>query len=249
MVKSVLQSMPMYLFSVLSTPKLVLKVIKSIQRNFLWAGRESREKFSLVSWEKVSIPKEKGGLGLRDPEVVGEVQGAKIWWWWCKYSQEPWVKIWHIQYVRDRPKSQLIRYNATSQGSHIWKKALAGRQIIQEHSFWDIKAGNLAHFWDDSWNQLPKLGNDPRWWLIRAKGLEEGRINVNQYWEMAAQDDQRQWAAPVRGVANVPKVDIRAFISALQECSIMLKEGDDVLRWGYSQRGTFNITKAYNIRI
>ena len=162
LVKLVLQAMPVYLFLVLSSPNFFLKDILRIQRNFLWDGRESKSKFSLVSWEQVYSPKEKASLGLHDLEIMGEIQGAKIWWWWCNYSQEPWAKIWHIKYARDRPMSQLIRYNATPQGSHIWQKALAGRQIIQEHSFWEIKAGNLAHFWDDSWNQFPKLGNDPR---------------------------------------------------------------------------------------
>ena len=56
--------MPTYLFSILATPKYILKEIRSIQWNFLWVGRESKEKFALVSWEKVSMPKEKGGLGL-----------------------------------------------------------------------------------------------------------------------------------------------------------------------------------------
>ena len=73
MVKSVIQAMPMYLLSVLSAPKSVLKEIRSLQRNFLWAGRGSKVKFSLVNWEKVSMPKKNMGLGLRDPEVVGEV--------------------------------------------------------------------------------------------------------------------------------------------------------------------------------
>ena len=78
-------------------------------------------------------------------------------------------------------------------------------------------------------NQLPKLGNDPRWRHIRAKGLEEGIINVNQYYEMVDQDDQCQWVAPVRGAADVPEVDIRVFMGTLQEHCILLKEGDDVL--------------------
>ena len=92
------------------------------------------------------------------------------------------------KYARDRPKSQLIRYNATLEGSHIWKKALVGRLIIQKRSFWEVKAGNLAHFWDDSWNQLPKLRNDHRWWHIRDRGLEEGRTTINRYWENETQE-------------------------------------------------------------
>ena len=29
----------------------------------------------------------------------------------------------------------------------------------------------------------------------------------------------------------------------------MIKNGDDTLRWGYSQKGTFSIKEAYNIKI
>ena len=86
MIKSVLQAMPMYLLLVLSAPKSVLKEIRNLQRHFLWEGRGSKAKFALVSWEKVSMPKNLGGLGLRNPEVVGEVQGAKIWWRWCNHK-------------------------------------------------------------------------------------------------------------------------------------------------------------------
>ena len=63
LVKSVIQAMPMYLLLVLSTPKLVLKEIRNLQRNFLWVGKGSKAKFSLVSWEKVCLTKKLGGLG------------------------------------------------------------------------------------------------------------------------------------------------------------------------------------------
>ena len=64
-----------------------------MHRNFLWGGREAKAKFSLVSWENICCPKERGGLGLRDPEVMSEIQGAKIWWRWCNYSMEPWARL------------------------------------------------------------------------------------------------------------------------------------------------------------
>ena len=64
MVKFIIQSIPMYLLSVSSAPTSVLKKIRSLQRNFLWVGRESKVKFALVSWEKVSMPKKNGSLGL-----------------------------------------------------------------------------------------------------------------------------------------------------------------------------------------
>ena len=99
LVKSILQAMPTYLFSILVAPKSILKEIQCLQRNFLWGGWEAKAKFSLVSWEYVCTPKEQGGLGLRDPEVMTEIQGTKFWWRWVNYSSEPWDKLWHMKYA------------------------------------------------------------------------------------------------------------------------------------------------------
>ena len=34
----------------------------------------------------------------------------------------------------------------------------------------------------------------------------------------------------------------------LQERFVHIKEGSDILRWGYNQKGTFSIKEAYDIR-
>ena len=44
LVKSVLQEMPIYLFSVLAALKLVIKQVINIHRNFLWEGLEGHRK-------------------------------------------------------------------------------------------------------------------------------------------------------------------------------------------------------------
>ena len=78
LVKTVIQAMPIYLFSVLLAPKSILKEIR--KWNFFWGGREVKAKFSLVCWEEIYRPKEQGGLGLRDLEVMAEIQGENVWW-------------------------------------------------------------------------------------------------------------------------------------------------------------------------
>ena len=59
--------------------------------------------------------------------------------------------------------------------------------------------------------------------------MEEGRTKVNQYWENETQEDQSRWETPVRGDEEILEADIRTFMGELQECCILLKEGDDVL--------------------
>lgn len=42
-------------------------------------------------------------------------------------------------------------------GSLIWNLAKQHRSLIQQHNFWEVKNGNTARFWEDSWQQMPKL--------------------------------------------------------------------------------------------
>lgn len=80
LIKSVLQAMPLYLFSILAAPKWVLKRIRDLQRGFLWGNTATNRKWALVKWITVCKPKEKGGIGLRDPAHSNAIMGAKIWW-------------------------------------------------------------------------------------------------------------------------------------------------------------------------
>jgi hypothetical protein len=75
---SVLQAIPTFMMSVFPTPKGILQKIRTIQRDFLWRGAETRKKWALLAWEKVSKPKIKGGPGLHDPQVTNVAYGEKL---------------------------------------------------------------------------------------------------------------------------------------------------------------------------
>jgi hypothetical protein len=51
-------------------PSLVLKKLIRIQRGFLWGGVKGGKKLSWVKWRVVCQEKKKGGLGVRDLNVV-----------------------------------------------------------------------------------------------------------------------------------------------------------------------------------
>eukprot|EP00253_Pinus_taeda_P010612 PITA_10612 len=94
LIKAVLQSMPLYLFSILAAPKWVIKKIKALQRNFLWGAIGTNCKWALVRWTTVCKPKEKGGISLRDPSHNNTIMCAKIWWQWITTPNKPWTTIW-----------------------------------------------------------------------------------------------------------------------------------------------------------
>eukprot|EP00253_Pinus_taeda_P003415 PITA_03415 len=103
LIKAVLQSMPLYLFSILAAPKWVLKAIKNLQRNFLWGSTGLNRKWALVKWEKACLPKKARGIGLRNPEHSNRIMGAKIWWKWLSYPGTLWARFWTAKYANNLP--------------------------------------------------------------------------------------------------------------------------------------------------
>lgn len=53
LINSVLSSLPLYYFSFFKAPSCVLKELVTIQRNFLWGGREVDRKMCWVSWDRI----------------------------------------------------------------------------------------------------------------------------------------------------------------------------------------------------
>eukprot|EP00253_Pinus_taeda_P015062 PITA_15062 len=96
--KSVLQAIPIYPLSIMAAPVGVCDKIREIIRKFIWSGSDQKKKWALVSWSQLTERKEKGGLGLRDPETLNRVLGAKLWWRWLSGGNDLWKTIWRTKY-------------------------------------------------------------------------------------------------------------------------------------------------------
>ena len=125
--------------------------------------------------------------------------------------------------------------------SHRRAKTCVGAQFLGNQG-WEN-----AIFWDDSWNHLPKLGEDPRWKTITGRGREEGRVKVCHYQEDPALDDQRRWLNQEGMDGLTFEEDLHSFQADLQDIFIHVQAGPDILRWGYNKKGSFSIKDAYDI--
>ena len=65
LLKSTLLSLLTYFLSLFTIPKSVAARLENIQVNFLWGSSKGNFKYPLVAWEKVCLPVEMGGLGIR----------------------------------------------------------------------------------------------------------------------------------------------------------------------------------------
>lgn len=139
-----LQAIPIFMFSTLPTPKGVKQHIRSIQREFLWGKGEVKKKWALVEWDNICKLEIRDGLGLHDLKTISKVSRAKLWWRWIKESTTPWAKLWKEKYTKNWQEKDHIRMSGHIKGSHIWNLALDNKIIVQQHSFWESQARNLA---------------------------------------------------------------------------------------------------------
>eukprot|EP00253_Pinus_taeda_P007743 PITA_07743 len=148
---------------------------------------------------------------------------------------------------KSRGGLNLIDPEETPDGSPIWNHARRNKNIIQDNSFWEIRNDRLALFWEDAWQQLPKL-DSPELLNIKKAYQAQGKHTVNQYWHQQSTDDHwRDWInfnSENRGDNNHTA---QLFNEGILKRKIRKTREDDKLRWGLKGNGNFSLKEARNI--
>ncbi|XP_074266666.1 uncharacterized protein LOC141589945 [Silene latifolia] len=105
LVNSVLTTLYTYWASIFILPKGVLRRIDALCRNYLWDGSTEYVRSPLVSWEKVCVPKDEGGLGIRHIIAWNLASICKLSWWIYSNQDSLWVQWVHHIYMKDVPWS------------------------------------------------------------------------------------------------------------------------------------------------
>ena len=135
------------------------------------------------SWMGQIVQTQKfGALGIRDPRKMNQVMGAKMWWRWLQHPHGIWAQLWKQKYAPVVQHDQLIRFNEQRQGSNIWNTAWRNRSLIQQHAFWEIRNGESALFWQDSWQQLPPLAETESLHPLKRKLQQYDLQKVKDLW-------------------------------------------------------------------
>jgi hypothetical protein len=94
LIRAVLTAVPIHHFIVVKCPKWVHKVVNKIIRAFLWKGRKVVQGgHCLVGWQRVCRPRDLGGLGILNLEVLS--WALQIRWLWMRKIQpdRPWTDM------------------------------------------------------------------------------------------------------------------------------------------------------------
>ena len=192
LIKSVLNSLPIYYLSLFRMPKKVAEEIVSLQRKFLWGGNKEGRPMSLVRWDLVQQSKEKGGLGVG---VIEDKNVALLLKWWWKYAtteDQMWKKVVIALHNEGQALLPLCTTKKKS-GSGLWQTL---KQLIQDQKLTATQAflqniklvvgkGNRIRFWEDYWTQDKPLKqlfpvlyevSSQKFYTISSMGWFEGAV-------------------------------------------------------------------------
>ncbi|PWA61293.1 RNA-directed DNA polymerase, eukaryota, Reverse transcriptase zinc-binding domain protein [Artemisia annua] len=155
LIRSVLDSLPTYFFSLYKAPVCVIAKLEKIRKSFFWGETSSNKKIPWVSWDRVIAPVEDGGLGLGCLNAKNLSLLSK--WWW-RLRNEPdslWGRTITSIHFSQRNCTQVPMklgvvgawLNIAKISSHLEKFNVSLQDLITG----TVGNGNTIRFWIDTW--------------------------------------------------------------------------------------------------
>ena len=75
-----------------------------------------------------------------------------------------------------------LKADTNPKGSNIWSLETINKDLIWQHSFWEVREGRMALFWEDSWQQREKLFSHLDLGEIFLFTKTPSRRTIKKYW-------------------------------------------------------------------
>ncbi|XP_075109246.1 uncharacterized protein LOC142181032 [Nicotiana tabacum] len=169
LISHVLQSMPMHLLSVVNPPKYVINRLHKLFAQFLWSSTVGGTSRHWASWNTLCMPVEEGGIGFRSLHDVTKALFRKLS---CNFRTKP--SLWSSFVCQKYCKKLNPIIVPWKRGSHVWRKMLECRNLIEHQILWQTKMGSSL-FWYENWTGL-----GPLYFLVPQDfGIDENVHNVH----------------------------------------------------------------------
>ncbi|CAM8936846.1 unnamed protein product [Rhodiola kirilowii] len=170
LISSVLSSLSIHTLSIIPVPKTCIDCMERLFANFIWDG-----KHHWVSWDNICLPKNEGGLGIRNLKGVKDAMLGKVAWRFL-LNESCWARFSRIKFLNNSRKPG------------IWTSVMPLVESLKRESYWTIGRGDISitHFceWLDC--SPPKAA---KLWTVRDIINDEVKGNKFASWFPAISRD------------------------------------------------------------
>ncbi|KHN11400.1 Putative ribonuclease H protein, partial [Glycine soja] len=118
-----------------------------------WGSHQEASKIPWVKWDTVCLPKNNGGLGIKDLSKFNEALLGKWGWELANNHNQPWTRILLSKYGGWK---ELISGGKSKFSSQWWQDLKTIFQQQHNNCFlnnlkWRVGCGSKISFWKDKW--------------------------------------------------------------------------------------------------
>ncbi|KAJ0780983.1 putative RNA-directed DNA polymerase [Helianthus annuus] len=243
LIKSVLNALPTYFFSLFKAPLKVLDALDRIRRVFFWGGSEEKAKMNWVAWEKTIAPVEYGGLGFGSLRDANLAMLAKWWWRFKTEKMGLWRQVvWSIHHSSrgwsDVPAKLSI--------AGPWKQIVNIRKVLLQANI-DLSNtisatlgnGRNISFWLDSWaDSTPFYIKFPA--LFKTERTKTCLVHDRMTCSGSNWAFNWAWSVPALGVTEQSQLNqLIQLITGL--VGLNMSDGVDKWRWDIDGSDSFKV--------
>ena len=178
LIKSTLQSLPIYTFNCFKVPEAICNKMDAITRAYWWGHELGEKKMHLVNWDKICKPKSEGGLGLRKFGLMNQAMLAKQFWRISQHLHSLLAKTFKAKYF---PNTSIHDCSPKPHHSWFWRGIIDQKNRFLKEGRWIIGSGTNIAFDHSAWFPCqPHMLNHP--------SLSTGTVvdlidHINQSWK------------------------------------------------------------------
>ena len=235
MLKAVAMALPTYTMSCFLLPKTVCKQIVSIMSEFWWRNKKDSRGIHWRSWDLMSKPKDKGGLGFKDLEAFNIALLGKQMWRMLAHKDSLLARVFKSRYYA---KSEPLSAGLGSRPSYAWRSIRAAQQLLQQGARMLIGNGQLTRVFQDSW-----IGQKP---AARAQAIRWNCENQHPHLPHNLRvselllNDGREWNRELL-TRYFPEEEMRKIMHT-RTCG---KDSKDIYIWDYTKTGIYTVKSGY----
>jgi hypothetical protein len=142
LINACLSSIPLYMLSFYRLPVGAHKRFNIYRSRFLWQEEQGVRKYHLVDWETVCTPKDLGGLGILNQDMMNIGLLCK-WLWKLENESGMWQDILKKKYLQKETMSQIEEKPGVSQ---LWSGLVKVKEIFYKFCKRIVVSGNKTRF-------------------------------------------------------------------------------------------------------
>lgn len=181
------------------------------------------------SWEKMAVPKSKGGLGFRDLELFNDAMLAKQAWRLLENPQSLCARVLKGRYY---PTGDILSAGCPAEASRTWKAIICGCDVLRRGLIRRIGDGMKTEVWHDNWIEG----------TISMRPLGSRADNSIQLVADLIDPVSGQWLEEViRETFYAP--DAEAILAMPRPRCVQ----EDFWAWAWDSRGVYSVKSAYRV--